>query len=184
MTQGPVTNIGASVRQRLLNLARERGKPFDQLLQYYMDAPRVLAYAPETAIAEKFEATVPLGEAKSRMKDFYDVWLLATTLCFDGRSLAAAIAAAFSGRVTALPAAVPVTLTDSFAGQSDAQARWAAFASKPGVDGPAWFVDATRLMAAFLTPVADALLAGRSLDSEWTPGGPRETIAGDGVARR
>jgi hypothetical protein len=35
VTPRPVTNIGASVRQRLLNLARERGEPFDQLLQYY-----------------------------------------------------------------------------------------------------------------------------------------------------
>ena len=35
MTPRPVTNIGASVRQRLLNLARERGEPFDQVLQYF-----------------------------------------------------------------------------------------------------------------------------------------------------
>jgi len=35
VTPRPVTNIGASVRQRLLNLGRERGEPFDQLLQYY-----------------------------------------------------------------------------------------------------------------------------------------------------
>jgi len=35
VTRGPVANVGASVRQRLLNLARERGEPFDQILQYY-----------------------------------------------------------------------------------------------------------------------------------------------------
>jgi hypothetical protein len=36
VTPRPVTNIGASVRQRLLNLARERAPSlFDQLLQYY-----------------------------------------------------------------------------------------------------------------------------------------------------
>lgn len=46
------------------------------------------------------------------------------------------------------------------------------------------FADAMRLIAAFLTPVADALPDGRSLDSQWMPGGPWEAIAGDGVARR
>jgi hypothetical protein len=35
VTPRPITNIGASIRRRLLNLARERGEPFDQLLQYY-----------------------------------------------------------------------------------------------------------------------------------------------------
>lgn len=40
-------------------------------------APHLQAYNRETAIAEKFEAMVKLGELNSRMKDFFDVWLLA-----------------------------------------------------------------------------------------------------------
>jgi hypothetical protein len=31
----PVVNHTASVHQRLLNLAKERGRPFNELLQYY-----------------------------------------------------------------------------------------------------------------------------------------------------
>jgi len=113
-----------------------------------MDRPRILAYRPETAIAEKFEAMVSLGEANSRLKDFYDVWLLAATLAFGGRALAAAVAATFTGRGITLPVAAPVTLTGWFAVQPEAQARWAAFVAQPGVSGPASFVDATRLTAA------------------------------------
>jgi hypothetical protein len=36
----------------------------------------LLTYPRETAIAEKFEAIVNLGLTNSRMKDYYDIWLL------------------------------------------------------------------------------------------------------------
>lgn len=35
--------------------------------------PRLLGYARETAIAEKFQAILALGRANSRMKDVYDI---------------------------------------------------------------------------------------------------------------
>lgn len=58
-----------------------------------LPAPRLRAYARETVIAEKFQAMVELGRANSRMKDFYDVWLLGTTFEFETARLARAIAA-------------------------------------------------------------------------------------------
>jgi predicted nucleotidyltransferase component of viral defense system len=41
-----------------------------------LPAPCLRAYARETVIAEKFQAMVMLGRANSRMKDFYDIWML------------------------------------------------------------------------------------------------------------
>jgi predicted nucleotidyltransferase component of viral defense system len=41
-----------------------------------LPAPLLLAYSKETAIAEKLEAMVKLGELNSRMTDFFDIWLL------------------------------------------------------------------------------------------------------------
>jgi predicted nucleotidyltransferase component of viral defense system len=38
--------------------------------------PRLRAYARETVVAEKFQAMVMLGLANSRMKDYYDIWML------------------------------------------------------------------------------------------------------------
>jgi Nucleotidyl transferase AbiEii toxin, Type IV TA system len=57
----------------------------------------------ETVIAEKFEATVALGRANSRMKDFYDIWLLTQTQEFRDNKPARAIAATFDRGVTAIP---------------------------------------------------------------------------------
>lgn len=67
-----------------------------------MPAPRLRTYPRETVVAEKFEAMVKLGLANTRMKDFYDVWLLAQEMSFDGAILSAAIAATFERRNTEL----------------------------------------------------------------------------------
>lgn len=65
-------------------------------------AASLLAYNRETAIAEKFEAMVKLGELNSRMKDFFDVATLAANFDFEGQELAAAILATFTQRQTAI----------------------------------------------------------------------------------
>ena len=52
--------------------------------------PRLKTYAPETVIAEKFQAMVMLGQANSRMKEFYDIWILSKSLTFDPVRLSAA----------------------------------------------------------------------------------------------
>src|SRR6185312_15189411 len=80
-----------------------------------MPAPHLLAYPPETVIAEKFEAMVKLGLANSRLKDYYDVWALLTTRELDEHRLSGAIAATFKRRGTALPSDTPDALTSAFA---------------------------------------------------------------------
>jgi predicted nucleotidyltransferase component of viral defense system len=66
-------------------------------------APTLRAYARETVIAEKFQAMVALGRANSRMKDFYDIWVLSRSFSFQDDRLARAISATFSRRGTADP---------------------------------------------------------------------------------
>jgi len=69
--------------------------------------------APGLLGAEKFQAIVYLRTLNSRMKDFYDVWLLASQFAFDGALLAKAIAATFANRQTdiALSMAYPIRAT-------------------------------------------------------------------------
>lgn len=43
-------------------------------------SPELLGYTPESAIAEKFQAMVELDLANTRIKDFYDIWLLSQNL--------------------------------------------------------------------------------------------------------
>ena len=57
-------------------------------------------YPRETVVAEKFEAMVYLGTLNSRMKDFFDIWLLARQFDFADTELAGAIAKTFENRQT------------------------------------------------------------------------------------
>ncbi len=66
-------------------------------------APSLYCYSRESAIAEKFEAMIKLGILNSRMKDFYDIWLLSRQFDFDGTQLAEAIRLTFKQRGTSLP---------------------------------------------------------------------------------
>lgn len=93
-----------------------------------MPSPHLRAYPPETVIAEKFHAMVALGRANSRMKDYYDVWMLMSTFEIEPERLQRAIAATFARRSTAIPTAVPDGLSDAFAADPGKQRQWNAFA--------------------------------------------------------
>lgn len=137
-----------------------------------MPTAGLLAYNRETAIAEKFEAMVKLGELNSRMKDFFEIALLAATFEFDGAALAAAIRATFDCRKTELPTD-PVCFSDRFAEEPAKAAQWKAFVRRSSLaDAPAEFADAVRQVRDFLQPVAMQLAIKRSFDLHWLPCGP------------
>ncbi|HJU14855.1 MAG TPA: nucleotidyl transferase AbiEii/AbiGii toxin family protein [Stellaceae bacterium] len=92
-----------------------------------LPAPKLRTYARETVVAEKFQAMIVLGRANSRMKDFYDIWILSRTFPFARDRLARAIAATFARRRTEIPISVPDALTPEFGGDPGKQRQWAAF---------------------------------------------------------
>ena len=93
-----------------------------------MPSPHLRAYPPETVIAEKFHAMVALGRANSRMKDYYDVWMLTNAFDLEPERLRRAIAATFARRNTEIPASVPDGLSDVFSADPGKQRQWDAFA--------------------------------------------------------
>ena len=115
-------------------------EPGAELLDYpsMLDfpAPRLRAYARETVVAEKFQAMVALGRVNSRMKDFYDIWILSRSFEFTDDRLARAIAATFARRDTPVPTVLPDALTPAFAADEQKQRQWKAFvedlAQNPG----------------------------------------------------
>ncbi len=93
-----------------------------------MPSPHLRAYPPETVVAEKFHAMVVLGRANSRMKDYYDVWMLLAAFDLQPERLRQAIVATFARRGTAIPAEVPDGLSDAFANDAGKLRQWEAFA--------------------------------------------------------
>lgn len=128
---------------------------FPPLLDF--PAPRMRAYPRETVVAEKLEAMVQLGMANSRMKDFYDVAVLARDFDFDGALLARAIRATFERRKTALPTTTPVALTAAFAEDSMKKTQWSGFLRKAGVDDAGSLAETIAVVRAFVeAPLASA----------------------------
>jgi len=48
-----------------------------------LPAPKLRAYRPETSIAEKFETIVSRGLLNSRLKDYFDIYVLSLNESFD-----------------------------------------------------------------------------------------------------
>ena len=141
---------------------------FPTLLSF--PAPKLLCYSRESVVAEKFEAMVRHGELISRMKDFYDVWLLSRSFAFDGLLLAEAIRQTFASRETAFAGPV-AAFSEDFVHAKGSQ--WRAFRRRGGIEhAPEGFVEVVRSVATFLVPLASALSAGEEVPKAWTPPGP------------
>jgi len=97
-------------------------------------APLLRVYPRYTVVAEKVEAIVTLGVANSRMKDYFDLWVLQQQGEFDADILRMAIIATFSRRTRALPHGLPVGLSDEFAQDAQKQRQWQAFLKKNLLD--------------------------------------------------
>jgi len=143
--------------------------------------PKLRVYPRETVVAEKIEAIVKLGIATSRMKDIYDLHVLAKRFTFPGLTLARAIRATFERRKTELPRSLSHVLGDSFLRDAGKRAQWAAFLRRMGAGPEGLTLDeAGRIIQTFVGPPVEALAAGLAFDGTWSPSGPWQTNAGVG----
>jgi predicted nucleotidyltransferase component of viral defense system len=133
-------------------------------------APHLRAYPVETVVAEKFNAMVRLGIANSRLKDFYDLWLISRTFELDGQALSTAIQRTFERRETPMPTDVPTGLTRLYAEQWNAQ--WKAFLKREHMNAaPADLDQLLDDLRKFLVP----LMVPPITTSHWPSGGPWST---------
>ena len=136
-------------------------------------APHLKAYPRETVVAEKYQALVNLGMANSRMKDFYDLWIIARKFDFDGLILSEAIHKTFSRRRTTLPQHTPSGLSARFYDDAQKNTQWNAFLQKGRlVSSPLSLAEVCRLLETFLLPPTQALTHRQDFSARWEPGGP------------
>lgn len=93
-------------------------------------APCLKGYTPESVISEKFEVMIKLGLLNSRMKDFYDIWLIMHQFDFDKSQLAEALKRTFAHRETYLPKQKPLFDEEIYDEKSDRQILWKSFLKK------------------------------------------------------
>jgi hypothetical protein len=131
-------------------------------------APTLRVYPVYTVIAEKYQAMVMLGQANSRMKDFFDLAVIARRTELDGATLAAAIAATFARRQTALPTERPLALTSEFSEDAAKLRQWQAFLNKNRIDAGA-LGDTVALLDELLWPPTEVAAAKSQATATWQP---------------
>ena len=134
--------------------------------------PHILVYPREAVVAEKLEAMVSLGVTNSRMKDFYDVHVLASHFAFEGPTLAQAIRATFERRGTPFLEAGPLVLTRDFLAAPERQTQWRAFLRRGRLIAPPDAGDLADALQLFLGPILRAAANGEGFSPHWPPGGP------------
>lgn len=99
-----------------------------------LPAPRLRTYPKFTVVAEKFHAMCLLGIVNTRMKDYFDLWILLSDDALETSELRRAVEATFDRRKLAMPSTLPSGLSDAFVQDAATQRQWAAFLKKNRLD--------------------------------------------------
>ena len=131
-------------------------------------APTLRVYPVYTVIAEKYQAMVMLGQANSRLKDYFDLAVIARRTELDGATLAAAITATFARRQTALPTGRPLALTKQFSEDAAKLRQWQAFLNKNRI-AAASLGDTIALLDDLLWPPTQVAATNSQATAIWRP---------------
>lgn len=126
-------------------------------------------YPKESVVAEKFHAMTRHAELNSRMKDYYDLWLISETFEFESTALEKAFEVTFKNRDTELPIERPIALTLEFASKN--QTSWSNFLKKMDLENTKCY-DFGNIMEqvwAFLQDPLKASVNKTKSTHTWTP---------------
>lgn len=129
------------------------------------ERPQIFTYSLESTVAEKIDAIISLMELTGRMKDFYDIYYIATTFDFEGRKLQEALYETLSNRGRAYE---KDTITDIVRLTSDYEVkkRWDNFCNKI-LGYELEFVDVVNIIIDFVSPPYDSIIKENEFFSSW-----------------
>lgn len=120
-------------------------------------APILLGYSRETVMAEKLQALVQLRMLNSRMKDYFDLWLISRHSDLNKETLRTAIQRTFENRSTEIDT-TPVGLSAEFGDDPSKQAQWRAFLKRSLLTQvPGDLAEVVQELRAFFEPILRTL---------------------------
>ena len=132
-------------------------------------APKLWCYSLESIVAEKFEALMKLGDWNSRMKDFYDLWILSQEYNFEGHRLSKAIDLTFKNRGTSLKQEI-MAFKQEFIKKKEKE--WSAFVKTLNQEDSPSLSNIIEALKLFLLPIVKALTTKKFLPKYWKAPGP------------
>jgi len=136
-----------------------------------LPVPEMRAYPVYSVIAEKFQTMIYLGVANSRMKDFYDVWFLASNMRLDGALLAKAVKFTFDRRETSITSDSLPIFEDAFAKDRSKNLQWTAFLKKNNLAKALTFEEVLLKLQILLEPVYQSIANEHPFSKKWSTDG-------------
>lgn len=147
---------------------KERNIEYPAILDF--PKPKLKGYPVESVVSEKYEAIVKLGPLNSRMKDFYDIWLMMRQFNFLEENLLEALKRTFAHRKTDLPDSKPLFVEEICDEKSDRQTLWNAFLKKNGIkQAPQKLSEVALEIEGFLLKPIETIKDGKKFRKEWKP---------------
>lgn len=132
--------------------------------------PIIRSYSPEMVIAEKFNAMIVLGMANSRMKDYFDIWMLSRNFTIEAEVLREAIKQTFSKRRTEFPQNEPIALSEDFYSNESKQNQWKGFIRKQRrLDSAPGLTEIIKVLRTFLLPIVSEIDTDTLTVETWSP---------------
>ena len=110
-----------------------------------------------------------LGIINTRMKDFYDLWILSQKFELEGQLLQEAIKATFNRRKTEIPKERPLAFSKEFYDDAIKKKQWAAFLNKNGINEDNNLKEVVESLEEFLMPIVNAINAEEKIKVNWSP---------------
>ena len=132
-----------------------------------MPVARLKAYNRETVIAEKLEAIVSLGTQNSRMKDYYDIFIISLEYEFDGPLFIDAVASTFKRRKTELPSGIPDGLNMDLMLTQGKKLQWNAFIKRSGLETDLELGEVISKLCDFLIPALNSIASQEAFQGKW-----------------
>ncbi len=135
-----------------------------------MPHPEIKGYSVESMISEKFHAMITHGALNSRMKDFYDIWILRRTN-INHDIIGESIKRTFSKRETTIPGPEKILPKSAFKSDSDMQIKWEAFIRKQKIKNiPEQFNEVAKVVESFFREPLRELQKESNLKKDWGMG--------------
>lgn len=125
------------------------------------------AYPLETVISEKIHAMCRHGAANTRIKDYFDIYIMSRTFEFSGDALSAAIRNTFAQHEDEIPVEF-LALSDRFAQDRVHQKQWQAFLKETMSEFTDDFPAVIDSLRSFIEPAA-RMAIGNDVSESWHP---------------
>jgi hypothetical protein len=136
-----------------------------------MPSLSILGYTPESVIAEKTHAIIRHGLRNSRMKDYFDIWVLSKQFLFDGKKLSEAIQQTFMKREVEI-SNITLKIFDDLLNDESKLPQWNAFINNNLFFSKIDFKNVISHLKWFIQPILEFSIRGEVFDFLWQGFGP------------